>query len=152
VKCYGVYGCFPITPPFTSESRPVNLYPFSPQRLDVRFPVFTKDIRDYPEYIDINDPDSIYNLKLNPSGNIFVIAHGFLEAGDRPWIRKLARLLIEMDSASTVVVVDWRFGSSPPYTQAVANIRLVGAITAHVIQLLHVSILVENRKTVKIQI
>lgn len=69
VKCYGVYGCFPITPPFTSESRPISVYPFSPQRLDVHFPVFNHKIRNTPEFIDINDPDSIYNLKLNPKGN-----------------------------------------------------------------------------------
>lgn len=28
-------------------------------------------------------------------------------------------------------------GSSPPYTQAVANIRLIGAITAHVIHMIY---------------
>lgn len=33
-----------------------------------------------------------------------------------------------------VVVIDWGSGSSPPYTQAVANIRLVGTITAKLIK------------------
>lgn len=33
----------------------------------------------------------------------------------------------------SVIAVDWHRGSGPPYTQAVANIRLVGAMTAHLL-------------------
>lgn len=33
----------------------------------------------------------------------------------------------------SVIAVDWHGGSGPPYTQAVANIRLVGAMTAHLL-------------------
>lgn len=36
----------------------------------------------------------------------------------------------------TVIVVDWQGGSSPPYTQAVANIRLVGAMAAHLLEMI----------------
>lgn len=50
-----------------------------------------------------------------------------------------ALLDIDKHGQSTVVVVDWRAGSSPPYTQAVANIRLIGAITAHVVHMIYVS-------------
>lgn len=47
--------------------------------------------------------------------------------------------LIDSDpeQRATVVIVDWGGGSSPPYTQAVANIRLVGAIAAHVIHMIY---------------
>jgi len=38
-----------------------------------------------------------------------------------------------------VIVVDWSGGSGPPYPQAVANIRLVGVMTAHLIKNLIVS-------------
>lgn len=41
--------------------------------------------------------------------------------------------LLDYEKSATVVVVDWKGGSSPPYYQAVANIRLIGAITAHVV-------------------
>ena len=37
-----------------------------------------------------------------------------------------------------VIFVDWMHGASPPYTQAVANTRLVGSIIAHLIQILQV--------------
>lgn len=33
-----------------------------------------------------------------------------------------------------VIIVDWGTASSPPYTQAVANIRLAGTVTAHLIE------------------
>lgn len=37
-----------------------------------------------------------------------------------------------------VISVDWGLGASPPYTQAVANTRLVGAIIAHLIRVIQV--------------
>ncbi|GBP42006.1 Pancreatic triacylglycerol lipase [Eumeta japonica] len=37
------------------------------------------------------------------------------------------------NEAASVIVVDWRGGSQPPYGQAVANIRLVGVMTSHLI-------------------
>ncbi|GAB0094042.1 pancreatic triacylglycerol lipase [Sergentomyia squamirostris] len=141
IKCYGVYGCFPITPPWTVKTRPVSLYPESPSRIDPHFPVFNKNRRELPKFIDINDPDQIKNLDINPRGNIYFVSHGYLESGDRPWIQNMVNALLDEDlhGTASVVVVDWggNGASSPPYTQAVANIRLVGAITAHIIHLLH---------------
>lgn len=51
----------------------------------------------------------------------------------------MVNALIDADDSgtATVIVVDWGRGSTPPYTQAAANIRLVGAITAHIIHLLY---------------
>lgn len=37
-----------------------------------------------------------------------------------------------------VICVDWMLGASPPYSQAVANTRLVGAMIAHLIKLIQV--------------
>ena len=45
----------------------------------------------------------------------------------------------EPEGEASVVLIDWGGGSSPPYVQAVANIRLVGAIVAHVIHMIYVS-------------
>lgn len=94
-----------------------------------------------PKFIDLNDPDGVQSLGINPNGSLFIVTHGYLESGDKPWIKELAMTLLDADKEGTasVVVVDWGGGSSPPYVQAVANIRLVGAITAHVVFLLYVS-------------
>lgn len=43
-----------------------------------------------------------------------------------------------------VIVVNWGNGSGPPYPQAVANIRLVGTMTAHLINNLIVSTEIYN--------
>lgn len=44
----------------------------------------------------------------------------------------MTRELLVRENCS-VIVIDWHGGSGPPYTQAVANIRLVGAMTAHLL-------------------
>ncbi len=50
----------------------------------------------------------------------------------------MAEKLLKSENAN-VVIVDWGNGSAPPYTQAVANIRLVGRITAVLIYILKVT-------------
>lgn len=112
--------------------------PFSPSILDIKYPTFTDKNRDFPIFIDINDPETIRRVGINPKGHIYIIAHGFLESGDRPWVNKLMNALLDNEKSATVVVVDWKGGSSPPYYQAVANIRLIGSITAHVIYSIYV--------------
>lgn len=44
----------------------------------------------------------------------------------------MAREFLKREDCN-IIVVDWHGGSGPPYTQAVANIRLVGAMTAHLL-------------------
>ena len=55
-------------------------------------------------------------------------------------MKHMARTLLnyEPEGQCSVVLIDWGGGSSPPYVQAVANIRLVGAIAAHVINMIYV--------------
>lgn len=58
--------------------------------------------------------------------------HGFLESGDKPWLLLLRDRLLDRRDAN-VIIVDWGAGSGPPYNQAVANIRMVGFMTARLI-------------------
>jgi hypothetical protein len=53
----------------------------------------------------------------------------------------MTRELLNLADCS-VIVVDWSGGSGPPYPQAVANIRLAGAMTAHMINYIVVSLLI----------
>lgn len=55
-----------------------------------------------------------------------------------------AILNAEPEGEAAVVLIDWGGGSSPPYVQAVANIRLVGAITAHVIHMFYEELGMDN--------
>ncbi|XP_058127007.1 pancreatic triacylglycerol lipase-like [Anopheles ziemanni] len=146
VRCYGVYGCFPITYPWVDEKRPVAYHPQSPSQVDVRYPVFVRSNTDHPNFIDINDPAGVRKLGINPKGRIYFITHGYIESGDRPWIQQMVNALIDNDPDGTAscVVIDWRKASNPPYTQCCANIRVIGAITAHVIYMLYEELNMEN--------
>ncbi|XP_019559646.3 pancreatic triacylglycerol lipase-like [Aedes albopictus] len=138
-RCYGVYGCFPLGYPWVDEKRPLAYHPRSPAQVDVRFPIFNKPIREHPKFVDINDPDDVKHLGVKGNGRLYVVTHGYIESGDRPWVQDLVHTFLENDPDGTasVMIIDWRKASTPPYTQCVADIRLVGAITAHVIHMLY---------------
>lgn len=146
VVCYGVYGCFPITPPWTDERRPIALYPDKPSKINVHFPVFNHYTRTIPKFINLDDPDYIQDVGINPTGNIYFITHGFLQSGSARWIEKMINGILDQDleGTATCVVIDWGGGSSPPYNQASANIRLVGAITASVIHMIYEELGLKN--------
>ncbi|KAL5277863.1 PNLIP family protein [Megaselia abdita] len=138
VKCYGVYGCFPINGIWLSGIRQVNVHPQSPAQINPKYYIFnSKNNFEKTTSIDINDVDSFSFLGINPYGKLFVITHGFLE-GFNPWIKDMAKTLLESepDRTATVIVLDWNEGSNPPYVQAAANTRIVGAITAHLLHTL----------------
>lgn len=87
-----------------------SLRPFNPSILNVKYPAFTNTHRNTPRFIDINDPETILRVGINPDHHIYFIAHGFLESGDRPWVRDLTNALLDYEKNATVVVVDWKGG------------------------------------------
>lgn len=101
--------------------------------MNVHFAAFNKNFQNTPQLLNIDNFASIASLKIKSSDKIFLIIHGFLELGNAPWLIEIKNELLKYDESATVMIVDWRGGSSPPYYQAVANIRLVGAIVAHFI-------------------
>ncbi|CAB3242997.1 unnamed protein product [Arctia plantaginis] len=133
-RCYGDYGCFSKAYPWT-ENRPDNYFPVPPEAMAVRYAVFTRRNRRIPVLFDSDNKEKIQNANLDPRGPFYFISHGFLEGGHKTWIQNMADALLNLqgNSAASVIVVDWRGGSQPPYGQAVANIRLVGVMTAHLI-------------------
>lgn len=138
--CYGVYGCFSIASPWSgNEERPIAILPESPTKMNVKFALFNKHNPDYPRFVDLNDPENVKNFRISKWAPLFFVTHGYLESGDRPWLGQFVRALLKREKDSSVIVVDWRGGSSPPYAQAASNIRVVGAMLAHVIHLIYVS-------------
>lgn len=85
-KCYGVYGCFPISNPWSTTYRINTVYPESPGKINPRYPVFTRESRYIPLFVDLNNPEDTRKLDINPRGTIYFIAHGYIESGDRPWV------------------------------------------------------------------
>ena len=140
-----------------------------PSQIEPHYTLYTTRDFNQPKYIDLNDPEAIQNMGINPKGKIFFISHGYLEAGNIPWVSlvcfefesfsnyspsvfllwqmmELGKTILmhEPEGEAAVVLIDWGGGSSPPYVQAVANIRLVGAITAHVIHMVYEELGLKN--------
>lgn len=87
VRCYGVYGCFPLDGPWITKQRPDNYHPMSPDEIKPIFPVFTYRSQNDPQYININDPFGVTEMGINPRGIIYFITHGFLDTGKNLWVR-----------------------------------------------------------------
>ncbi|KAH8275908.1 hypothetical protein KR026_012470 [Drosophila bipectinata] len=152
VKCFGVYGCFPINGPWNTVTRTIGVHPQKPSEIEPHFTLHTRKELDQPLYLDLNDPDGIQSMGVDPHGKIFLLVHGYLESGEIPWMLDLAKALLhhEPQGKAAVVLIDWGGGASPPYVQAVANIRLVGAITAHVVHMLYEELKLPNLSKVHI--
>lgn len=139
VKCYGEYGCFSVTGPWQDVlSRPVNVFPEKPEKIAPKYCLYTRNNRNVCQYLDHKDHNSVIKSHVIPSMPTYFITHGFLEGGDRPWLKEISRQILRRYDAN-VIIIDWERGSGSPYTQAVANIRMVGRITAHLINVIRVS-------------
>ncbi|XP_017022656.1 pancreatic triacylglycerol lipase [Drosophila kikkawai] len=152
VKCFGVYGCFPLNGPWNTVTRSINVHPQKPSEIEPHFTLHTRRQLDQPKYLDLNDPDSVQGMGIDPRGKIFLLVHGYLESGEIPWMSDMAKALLayEPEGSACAVLIDWGGGASPPYVQAVANIRLVGAITAHVVHMLYEELRLPNLDNVHI--
>ncbi|XP_039961504.1 pancreatic lipase-related protein 2 [Bactrocera neohumeralis] len=152
VKCYGVYGCFPLNGPWTTETRQINVHPQKPSQIEPHYTLYTKRSMEKPKFIDLNDPEAVAQMGINPAGKIFLVSHGYLENGNIEWMKELAKTLLQSEDEgnAAVILIDWGGGSNPPYVQAAANIRLVGAITAHVIHMLYEELQLPHLRNVHI--
>ncbi|CAB3377371.1 Hypothetical predicted protein [Cloeon dipterum] len=129
-KCYRQYGygCFSIDSPWP-YNRPVNLFPEHPDKINPNFCLFTRYNREKGHPLRANDTSTFFKSFFKEDRQTFFIIHGYLETGNKTWIKKLTGELLKSHDAN-VIVVDWNGGSGPPYAQAVANIRLVGRAVA----------------------
>ncbi|XP_037078473.1 LOW QUALITY PROTEIN: pancreatic triacylglycerol lipase-like [Pollicipes pollicipes] len=133
-KCYGIYGCFAITKEWISLSRPISVLPQSPKAINVKFCLYTTNNPTECERM-YDDIQSIGTSSFMAGKPVKFLVHGYLDSGEKRWIKRMVAALLEFEPMN-VVVVDWVGGSGPPYTQAVANIRLVGAVVGNFIRLL----------------
>ncbi|KAK9303172.1 hypothetical protein QLX08_004964 [Tetragonisca angustula] len=128
-RCYEPYGCFYIGSPWSGENRPVSTFPARPDSINPRFSLYSRDTVDQPHELKIDKFATIRGSPLKKDGNFYLIIHGFLDNGDKTWVMRLMKELLIRETCN-VLIVNWIGGAGPPYTQAVANTRLVGAMTA----------------------
>ncbi|GAB6018373.1 hypothetical protein CHUAL_000090 [Chamberlinius hualienensis] len=137
-RCYGEYGCFSLGGKFVSMARPVNLFPYSVETIGMKMALNTRNNPNLSQLLTPNDVSNINSTHFNLTIPTKVIVHGFLESGSTSWCSKMKDELLIYDNYN-VIIVDWLIGALPPYTQAVANARLIGAIIAKFFQLLQKS-------------
>ncbi|GAB6027646.1 hypothetical protein CHUAL_001887 [Chamberlinius hualienensis] len=135
--CYKPYPCFQIGGSFISKYHPVSLRPFTPRLMAVQMDLYTRKNPKYP-FVFI-DPNNISNLSLsyfNSSAPTKFLVGGYYDGNGKTLVTQLVSPLLA-DSDCNVFNVNWYNGSTTTYSQAVANIRLVGAILGRFIEILH---------------
>ncbi|XP_059168948.1 inactive pancreatic lipase-related protein 1-like [Physella acuta] len=129
-RCFSELGCFSILPPFVSlPSRPVALLPEAPEQIGTVFKLYSRDQSAAPRDLEATQVTS--SLKTKWSGYVSrptkFIVHGFLtNVRVTNWPEEMKDELLKQGDYN-VIIVDWSGGNKPPYTQATANTRVVGA-------------------------
>ena len=137
-KCYDGLGCIEFTEEwYDLFHRPVNLFPLEREVINTEFMLVTPEDRSHRK-LNVENRKSVKNSGFNPKRPTKIIIHGFLDHGDVSWIREMSSALLSADDVN-VLIVDWRGGSLPLYSQAAANTRLVGLEVARLVQLLRVN-------------
>ncbi|KAK7794265.1 hypothetical protein R5R35_013600 [Gryllus longicercus] len=131
-RCFNKYGCFSIEPPWKSGARPISLLPESPKKISPNFCLYTRKNRFVCERLVEGDDKTILGSTLSPSNPLVLISHGYLENGNKTWMLNMMVELLQFADLN-VILIDWGGGSAPPYSQAVANTRVVGTVAAHLV-------------------
>ncbi|XP_054708915.1 pancreatic lipase-related protein 2-like [Uloborus diversus] len=135
--CMKELGCFSITDDFKSLlHRPINVLPHDRITINTRCLLYTKQNPKEAHHLIASDRESIEEAPLNPEHPVKFIVHGFMDSElYGPWMLAMKdEFLVNGDY--NVIIVDWSGGNKPPYYQATANTRVVGAEVALMVQTL----------------
>jgi len=136
--CYSRLGCFTTGAPFYSLQRPINLLPQSPDTIQTKYLLYTRESRKQESVLDARYPGQFSSLWPNykASRPTKIIVHGFVDSTYlNPWMREMKDELLTHGDYN-VIITDWHHGNLPPYTQATGNTRVVGAQLADLISVI----------------
>jgi len=134
-RCYGEYGCFSNWGKFITLSRPINLFPSTPEKINLKLNLFTRKNPGTIELLKVDDVTGVNQTNFNFSMPTKLIIHGYTDSGNNIWCLNMKDELL-INNNFNVIIVDWEDGAKSPYIQAVANTRLVGAMIARFLQLI----------------
>ncbi|GAB5578810.1 pancreatic lipase-related protein 2 [Prionailurus iriomotensis] len=136
--CYGHLGCFSDGKPWTGIlQRPLKLFPWAPKDIDTRFLLYTNENPNNFQLITATDLDTVEASNFQLERKTRFIIHGFIDKGEESWLLDMCKKMFQVEKVNCICV-DWRRGAKTQYTQAVHNIRVVGAEIAFLIQRLSV--------------
>uniref|UniRef100_A0A8C0VAK0 Triacylglycerol lipase n=1 Tax=Cyanistes caeruleus TaxID=156563 RepID=A0A8C0VAK0_CYACU len=114
--CYKRLGCFSDSPPWAGiPGRQLAGLPSSPDAVNTNFLLYTKDNRMKYQKISATNPSTIKASNFRAHRKTRFIIHGHL-----------AGSMFHSEDVNCILT-DWRGGSSGLYTDAVNNVRIVGA-------------------------
>ncbi|XP_040217446.1 pancreatic lipase-related protein 2-like [Rana temporaria] len=134
--CYNRLGCFSNDTPFAwTLQRPIPRLPWSPETINARFLLYTRDnLRTYQE-ISAVKPETIKTSFFRKTKETRFIIHGFTDSGEAEWLSDMCKAMLQVEDVNCICV-DWQGGSVALYTQASNNIRVVGAEVAYFVKTL----------------
>ncbi|KAF8791254.1 Pancreatic triacylglycerol lipase like protein [Argiope bruennichi] len=95
--------------------------------INTRFLLYTRQHPKESDPLIASNADSIKKSSLNPKNPTKFIVHGFMDSEIfGPWMVKMKDEFL-MHGDYNIIIVDWSGGNKPPYYQATANTRVVGA-------------------------
>ncbi|XP_067909388.1 pancreatic lipase-related protein 2-like [Heterodontus francisci] len=134
--CYDKLGCFTDDVPWGgTKQRPIKKLPWSPEQIDPHFLLWTRrNAANFQEITGLN-PSTIANSNFDQSKKTRFVVHGYIDKGEESWLSDMCKAMFEVEDVNCICV-DWVHGSRTLYDQAVNNIRVVGAVIAHLIDVL----------------
>ncbi|XP_074855908.1 inactive pancreatic lipase-related protein 1-like [Carettochelys insculpta] len=134
--CFERLGCFTDDIPWAGTlERPLAKLPWSPETINTRFLLYTKQNPNNFEEITAITPSTISYSNFDSSKMTRFITHGFIDQGEENWLSDMCRRMFEVEDVNCICI-DWSSGSRCSYTQAANNIRVVGAEIAYFINVL----------------
>ncbi|XP_007518517.1 pancreatic lipase-related protein 2 [Erinaceus europaeus] len=132
--CYRPLGCFSDEKPWTGiVQRPLKLFPWSPRDINTRFLLYTNENPNNFQLITGTDLDTVEASNFRLDRKTRFIIHGFIDKGEESWLTDMCKNMFKVEQVNCICV-DWSQGSRTEYTQAVHNIRVVGAEIAFLVQ------------------
>ncbi|XP_030342833.1 pancreatic triacylglycerol lipase-like isoform X1 [Strigops habroptila] len=133
--CFDRLGCFSDSIPWSGTiERPIRKLPWSPEEIDTRFLLYTRENPDSYQEISALDSSIDYS-NFKTSRLTRFIVHGFLDSGEESWLSEMCSTMLTVEDVNCICI-DWKKGSRCQYTQASNNVRVVGAEIAYFVNTL----------------
>ncbi|XP_053548965.1 pancreatic triacylglycerol lipase-like [Bombina bombina] len=135
--CFARIGCFSDSSPWAGTiERPISQLPWSPETINTRFLLYTRENPNNFQDINAVNPSTISASNFKTSRKTRFIIHGFIDKGEESWLTNMCKAMLQVEDVNCFCI-DWSGGSRALYTQAANNIRVVGAEVAYFINTLH---------------
>ncbi|XP_073540717.1 pancreatic lipase-related protein 2-like isoform X2 [Phyllobates terribilis] len=134
--CYDHLGCFSDSNPWSGTlQRPHPALPWSPEKINTKFFLFTREQPSTYQIISANNFTSFRNSNFRISRSTCLIVHGMADKAENNWVSDMCQAILTAEDVNCIGV-DWRSGSGSValYVQAANNARLVGAEIAYLLR------------------